>query len=119
MTKHSVRWVPEIADLLALRSVGYDPDAYIAVIHAVAEQAGLTPQDILGRDTRRAHSYPRQVAMALCLELEGASLPRVAAVFRRDHTTVLHARRAVARRMTPALEAAMQRVRERVKGATP
>lgn len=41
------------------------------------------------------HSHPRQVAMYLAHTVYGISFPRIASHFGRDHTTVIHACRAV------------------------
>jgi len=98
------------ATRLALLGVPH-PDSMAAVIAATASAAGIEPRDLLGRSQRRRVAHPRQVAMALCRELPGASLEAVGAAFGRDHTTVHHACRAVERRMTPDLAAAMDAVR--------
>ena len=48
--------------------------------------------DIKSKKRNREISVPRQTAMYLCRELNGASLPRIGQEFGgRDHTTVMHA----------------------------
>lgn len=45
----------------------------------------------------REFAWERQVAMYLCRELTGKSLPVIGRLFDRDHTTVIHACRHVAK----------------------
>lgn len=66
---------------------------------AVAERHGLTLEDMLGADRSRRVAHPRQEAMALVHHEHQLSTTRVGQLFGgRDHTTVLHAIRAVAER---------------------
>lgn len=61
-------------------------------------------------------SKARQIAIVVALEITGRSLPTVARCFGgRDHTTILHARRAVERRS--ARDLAHAELVERVKAA--
>ena len=67
---------------------------------AVAEEYGVSAIDL--ESDRRAHAvaHPRQAAMWLCRRLTGRSLPEIGRHFGgRDHTTVMHACRAVERRL--------------------
>jgi chromosomal replication initiation ATPase DnaA len=67
----------------------------------------------------REMAWPRQVAMFLCRELTGRSLPDIGRRFGgRDHSTVLHALRAVEkrRREDPELDADLRRLRARLEG---
>jgi chromosomal replication initiator protein len=73
-------------------SRGSGPDA---IIQRVAAAFGVTPKELLGPSRLRNVLLARQVAMYLVREVCGLSLPRTAAVFGRDHTTVLHACRKV------------------------
>ena len=58
----------------------------------VAEYYNVTMDDIKSKKRNREISVPRQTAMYLCRELNGASLPRIGQEFGgRDHTTVMHA----------------------------
>ena len=67
---------------------------------AVAFRWGLTAGDFTSPRRFRRIAHPRQVAMYLCRELTESSYPLIGRVFGgRDHTTVLHARRAVMARM--------------------
>lgn len=61
-------------------------------------------------------SHPRQVAMFLASELTPKSLPDIGRCFSRDHTTVLHAIRAVRRRMAgdPELALDVEALRRRL-----
>jgi hypothetical protein len=52
-------------------------------------------------------SHPRQVAMYLAAEMTDKSLPNIGRCFSRDHTTVIHAIRAVKRRMASDPELAL------------
>lgn len=53
---------------------------------------GLSKGDMNGRSRARSVSFPRQIAMFLCRELTGNSLPMIGQAFGdRDHTTVMHA----------------------------
>jgi chromosomal replication initiator protein len=66
----------------------------------VTEQFGLTCAQLLGRSHLPRIVLARHIAMLLCLEMvRGASLPVVGQWFGRDHTTVLHARERMRRRI--------------------
>lgn len=67
---------------------------------AVCLRFGLTWEDIRKVDRQRSVARPRQIAMFLCREMTDCSLPRIGQHFCRDHTTVLHACRAVMRLIT-------------------
>ncbi len=80
----------------AFRPMARGPTA--AVQDVVATSFGLTRADLLG-PSRLAHIVrPRQIAMYLAREVVGQSLPEIGRRFGgRDHTTVLHAVRKIAR----------------------
>lgn len=62
------------------------------IIEVVARYFDLRPEDFLSQKRNRNISYPRQIAMFLCREIMGISLPKIGAEFGgRDHTTVIHA----------------------------
>jgi chromosomal replication initiator protein len=66
----------------------------------VAKEFDLTRARLLGRRHLPRFVLARHVAMLLCLEMvRGASLPVVGHWFGRDHTTVLHARERMRRRI--------------------
>lgn len=52
-----------------------------------------------GSHRTRRYCYPRQMAMYLLVTLTNLSLPQIAGIFGKDHTTVIYAGRAVASRM--------------------
>jgi hypothetical protein len=58
---------------------------------------GLSRGEMEGESRARRVARPRQVAMTLCRHYSGATLPSIGRRFHRDHTTVLHAIRAVDR----------------------
>jgi hypothetical protein len=68
------------------------------VASAVAAEFGVTLEDLLGERRHAPIAEARQVAMALGQRCCGYSLPRIGRLLRRDHTTVLHGIRTVARR---------------------
>jgi chromosomal replication initiator protein len=77
-----------------------------AVQDVVASIFGLTRAELLSTSRTARVSRARQAAMFLSRELTGASLPRIAAAFERDHSTVMHAIRAVQGRIEPGSETA-------------
>ncbi len=63
----------------------------------VAEYYKIKVSDLLSKRRSRSITRPRQIAMALAKELTTHSLPEIGDAFGgRDHTTVLHATRAIA-----------------------
>jgi chromosomal replication initiation ATPase DnaA len=66
---------------------------------SVADKYGLTVDDLRGTDRTRRVAWPRQEAMAeIRRHRQDMSLPDIGRFFNRDHTTVIHALRAVAKR---------------------
>jgi chromosomal replication initiator protein len=69
------------------------------IADTVAAQFGLTRAQLLGRRRLPHLVLPRHIAMLLSLEMLHASLPQVGHWFGRDHSTVLHARERMRRRI--------------------
>lgn len=94
-----------------------------AEIRRIVSECFDLPPDALTSATRlRAVAWPRQMAMALAYRFTGLSLPQIGRAFGgRDHTTVLHAVRAVDRRRAdiPTYDALMLRLEARVAAARP
>lgn len=67
---------------------------YTGALASFLNRRGLTDTG----SRRRSESHPRQIAMFIARQ-DGLSLPQIAKVFSRDHTTVLHACRAVSGRL--------------------
>lgn len=63
---------------------------------AAQEVFRVSSSEVLSPRRSRRVVRARQVGMVLARELVGASLPKVGNHFNRDHTTVLHAERAIA-----------------------
>lgn len=62
------------------------------IISTVAQYYGLPVSDITGSSRRQPLARQRQIAMYICREHTGLSLPKIGAAFGgRDHTTVMHA----------------------------
>lgn len=62
------------------------------IMKVVSRYYDIAPDQLTTSKRSRDISFPRQVAMYLCRELTGMSLPRIGQVFGgRDHTTVMHA----------------------------
>lgn len=84
---------------------------------AACEQFGLSSEELLSSLRTARIAWPRQVAMYLARELTGESLPAIGREFGgRDHTTVLHAWRRTAKRVSddPASRAAVEELRARL-----
>ncbi len=91
-------WVCERLDEEGASASGETPRLRIeAVQRAVATHFGLRVADLRARNRARHVTLARQVAMYLCRRRAGASLPEIGRRFGRDHTTVLHAERRIAK----------------------
>lgn len=90
----------------------------VAAIQAVVRgYFSLRHGELVGPRRARRVSWPRQIAMALVRQKVGRSLPEIGKSFgNRDHTTVMHALRAVQdrRKADPACEAEFREIERRV-----
>jgi chromosomal replication initiator protein len=69
-----------------------------AILEAAAEQFGVRVSDLQGKKRSKAVTYPRHVCMYLARQLTTQSLEDIGGYFGgRDHSTVLHASRAIGR----------------------
>lgn len=84
----------------------------------VAEAYGISLQHMTSPARHQSVAWPRQVAMYLAREKTHHSLPGIGRLFNRDHTTVLHAIRAVERKAQahPILRADVEALREALGG---
>lgn len=69
------------------------------VIKAVAEHFGVSVENILGRQSHRSISRPRQIAMYMAREHCGKSTTALGREFGRDHTTVIYGAEKIARQV--------------------
>jgi chromosomal replication initiator protein len=66
----------------------------------VAEFFDIRVSDMMSKKRPHSIAYPRQIAMYLARKIIGSSLPEIGDAFGgRDHTTVLHASRAIEKRL--------------------
>ena len=82
----------------------------------VSQEFGLEPGKLRERTNVKAVSFPRQIAMYLCKELTGASLPEIGRAFNgKHHTTVLHSVSKVERlrQRDPSLNRLIHRLTDR------
>lgn len=82
------------------------PPSFDAIQEAVAGVFGLTRVQLLSASRVPRIARARQIAMYLSRDLLDASLPTIARAFNRNHTTVMHAVRAVEGRIEPGSETA-------------
>jgi chromosomal replication initiator protein len=91
-----------------------------AIQDAVCAAHGISRPELLSsrRTARVAHA--RQVAMYITRELTSLSLSQIARAFDRDHTTVMHAIRAVTGRLEPGSETAttIHRIHDQLRTTT-
>jgi Bacterial dnaA protein helix-turn-helix len=73
------------------------PPSGAQIREIVARHYGLTRAEVQGESRRAEYVLPRHVAMYLCVRLGGLSLTLTGRVLNRDHTTVLHGVKRVAR----------------------
>ena len=71
----------------------------------VARRFKLTPEQLDSASKLAEIAHPRQMAMSLALEATRHGASRVGDFFGRDHATVLHAKREVAKRIQKDLDA--------------
>jgi chromosomal replication initiator protein len=83
---------------------------------SVAEHFDIRFSDILSRKRPANIALPRQVAMYLCRDMTNHSLPAIGEAFGKNHATVLHACRLVARREQddPTMRQSLANLREKL-----
>ena len=112
---------PELAARLLKRldpSPTGAPCTVAAVLDATAQQFGLDVGAIVARDRRPAVARARKVAMYLARELTSESLPAIGrGIGGRDHTTVLHAVKAMSSELArnPELALTVHSLRESLR----
>lgn len=97
------------------------PRSIRRIVDQVAAHFGVSKGHLLG-EPRAAHiTLARHVAMHLCRELHGFSLPFIGRAFNRDHTSVLHAVRRIAalRQADPQLAAQVDALAETIMAHHP
>ena len=85
----------------------------------VAEHFNIRMTDMYSARRSRSVARPRQVAMYLCKQLTGKSLPDIGHIFGgRDHTTVMHAIKRVTqlREIDSAFDEDIERLRRSLEG---
>lgn len=63
----------------------------LMIVDVCAARWGVTSEDILGRRQPNIFVRPRQASMVLIRRHLGMSLPQIGKLYRRDHTTAMHA----------------------------
>ncbi len=90
------------------------------IIEAVARYYDLRPEEFLSQKRSRNISFPRQIAMYLCRDIMGISLPKIGNEFGgRDHTTVIHAITKIEQDIEndPETERTIQELKRNITGA--
>jgi chromosomal replication initiator protein len=62
-----------------------------AVGELVSSKFGVSLDELRSRSRKRSIAFPRQVAMYLCRKHTEDTLADIGKLFRRDHSTVMHA----------------------------
>ncbi len=106
---------------LALRDILNGETKRVASIDTiqemVAEQYGITVNDLKGKRKSRDIAYPRQIAMYLCRSILDCSYPQIGEAFGgRDHTTIMYAQEKITNDMKKdvKLEATIQDLTKRI-----
>lgn len=68
------------------------------IINQVCISYGISRADIFSQRRNRQFSRPRQIAMLIIKEKSTLSYPAIGRIFNRDHTTIVHACKAVRKR---------------------
>ena len=83
----------QLSDIVQMDAL---PDLTCAAIQrSVAEAFGVSVEELVGQGRPQSIAEPRQVAMYLCRRMTRASLDTIGASFNRNHSTVVHACKAV------------------------
>ena len=61
-----------------------------SIRRVVQKEFNLTTNEMLGRQRARKFSFPRFIGYWLCRQLTHSSLPEIARVYNRDHTTIIN-----------------------------
>jgi chromosomal replication initiator protein len=87
------------------------------IVSATAEAFGTSARRLRARRRDRDLVLPRQVAMYLARKLLASPFSELATAFGRDHTTLLHAYRSIAARLTTdaALAARIDRIEQQLR----
>lgn len=83
-----------LKDILAQ---GYKPITIDDIQRVVAEYYSIKVADLKGKQRKQSIVRPRQMAMSLAKELTEYRLPAIGQAFGKDHSTVIHAYRAIAK----------------------
>lgn len=93
----------DLAELVLKDLIGDEQGSQVSaslIMQQSAEYYGVSIQDLCSPSRTRTLVLPRQVAMYLCRELTSTSLPDIGKHFGgRDHTTVMHAERKIAKNL--------------------
>jgi chromosomal replication initiator protein len=94
-------------------AAGVDPLTTRAIQEATCSALGIAHADLISPKRTSRITAARHLAIYLTRELTPLSLAQIARDFNRDHSTILHATRTVAARLTPGseTEATLQRIR--------
>ena len=79
-----------------------------AIQAATCAYYGESPEALVGPLRHQPLAYRRQMAMMLCRRLTDHSYPVIGRSFHRDHTTVIHAERAITKRETESPQLAVE-----------
>lgn len=70
-----------------------------AICQHISSRFRVGREDLCSRSRKRSIVFPRQVAIYLTRKFTGHSLAEIGALYRRDHSTVLHAIRTITQKM--------------------
>lgn len=87
-----------ITNVFRRRNKKTAPGRVIRIQKLVADYFGVSRDDYLGRHRNQKHVWPRQIAIYLADRLTPCSSVEIGRIFRRDHTTILHAVRKIEER---------------------
>jgi len=65
------------------------------IMDAVSQTYNILKSDLIGKSQKRIYVIPRHTAMWLLEQKKAYSLEKIASLFNRDHSTVIHARRKI------------------------
>lgn len=85
-----------IADYLPKDISGKDAPSVERIQEIVAEEYGITVDDLKSRQRHERFAFPRQIAIYIACAISGMSLPEIGKAFNKDHSTVIHARDKIA-----------------------